>query len=348
MNKNSKNSFGNNSPMIVWALFVARSKEFYRDRGALIWSLIFPACVIAAIAFAFSGEDQKLFRVGVYQAEDQEITHSLVNEPYVIAITYTSLEKALIRLRHHQVDLLLSAEQPGFYWVNEKSSKGRVLEQLLTANNTREYSRQTVSGRQVRYVDWVIPGVLSMNVMFGALFGIGFVIVRYRKNGVLKRLQATPVTALQFLTAQVLSRLLLLISAVSIVYIGCNFFLNFIMLGSYINLFIVAALGIFSMISLALIVASRTSSEELANGLLNFVSFPMLLLSEVWFALDDAPQWLVTISNLFPLTHMVQAAREIMINGENLATIGHHLWILVAMSVVFMAIAAYLFRWNEK
>ena len=348
MNKNENSRVAKNSLHIIWALFVARSKEFYRDRGALIWSLIFPACVVAAISFAFSGDDQKLFRVGVYQAGEQVASQPLLNEPYVIAVTYTDLDKALVRLRHHQLDLLLSTEQPNDYWVNANSSKGQVLEQLLKSKGHQAYSRQSVTGRQVRYVDWVIPGVLSMNVMFGALFGIGFVIVRYRKNGVLKRLQATPVTSLQFLTAQILSRLLLLMTAASIVYIGCNYFLNFIMLGSYVNLLLVAALGIFSMISLALIVASRTSSEELANGLLNFVSFPMLLLSEVWFSLDNAPQWLVTISNLFPLTHMVQAAREIMINGENLAAISHHLWILIAMSVVFMGIAAFMFRWNER
>lgn len=348
MNNNSRNVTRNNGFLIIWALFVARSKEFYRDRGALIWSLVFPACVVAAIAFAFSGEDQKIFRIGVFQTEATEVSHSLIKQPFVIAVPYVNLDKALLRLRHHQIDMILSATQPAYYWVNESSSKGQVLEQLLTANSTQEYTRQTVAGRQVRYVDWVIPGVLSMNVMFGALFGIGFVIVRYRKNGVLKRIQATPVTALQFLTAQVLSRLTLLLCAATIVYIGCNYFLNFIMLGSYINLFIVAFLGIFSMISLALIVASRTSSEELANGLLNFVSFPMMLLSEVWFSLDNAPDWLVTISSLLPLTHMVQAAREVMINGEGLAAISHHLWILVAMSAVFMVIAACLFQWNEK
>jgi len=134
----------------------------------------------------------------------------------------------------------------------------------------------------------------------------------------------------------------------TVVYIGCDLFLNFVMLGSYLTLILVAVLGIFSMITLALIIASRTSSEELANGLLNFVSFPMLLLSEVWFSLDNAPAWLVAVSQCFPLTHMVQAARDIMINGAGFMAVSHHILVLAVMSVVFLTIAAYLFRWNER
>jgi len=336
---------------IIWALFVTRTKEFYRDRGALLWSMMLPICIVAAIAFAFSGKEQVLFKVGVYQSGTMiTITEPLLEQPYVQRVDYDDFEQALLRVQHHQLDLLLAADQPGKYWINESSAKGSAVEKLLLAKFDADasWAREAVSGQQVRYVDWVIPGVLGMNTMFGALFGIGFVIVRYRKNGVLKRLQVTPVTPLEFLTAQVLSRLLVMMITAAVVYVGCDLFLNFVMLGSYLTLILVAILGIFSMITLALIIASRTSSEELANGLLNFVSFPMLLLSEVWFSLDNAPAWLVAVSQCFPLTHMVQAARDIMINGAGFMAVSHHILVLTAMSGVFLAIAAYLFRWNER
>ncbi len=334
---------------VIWALLVARTKEYYRDRGALVWSLVFPVCVIAAIALSFSEDAQEVFRVGVYQPTGStQLELQLLDEPFIKRIEYVDMEQALERVRLHQLDLLVSAEQPGAYWINELSTKGKAAEQLLLGEGRKSLLRQSVSGREVRYVDWVIPGVLGMNVMFGALFGIGFVIVRYRKNGVLKRLQVTPVTPLQFLTAQVISRLVVLLISVILVYIGCNLFLDFVMLGNYLSLLLVAFLGIFAMISLALIVASRTASEELANGLLNFAAFPMMLLSEVWFSLDDAPDWLVWVSQCMPLTHLVQGAREIMINGASFGDVSHHIWTLLAMCVVFLATAAMLFRWNEK
>lgn len=334
---------------VVWALAVARSKEFYRDRTTMIWALVFPVCVIAAISISFSQGDQEIFKVGIYKpAGGASSSQLIVNEPYVTAVEYQDFDKALERIRHHQLDMLLSTEQPQHYWINDSSTNGMVLEKLMLAASDKEFVRESVSGRQVRYVDWVIPGVLGMNVMFGALFGIGFVIVRYRKNGVLKRLQATPITALHFLTAQVLSRMAMLMVVAILVYAVCNYFLNFLMLGNYFTLLLVAILGIFSMISLALIVASRIASEELANGLLNLLTFPMMLLSEVWFALDDAPDWLVGVSNLLPLTHMVKAAREIMINGSSLMAVSTHLWVMALMSVIFLGIAAFLFRWREK
>jgi len=333
---------------VVRALFVARNKEFYRDRGTLGWSFLMPFVVIAAIGFAFSGNDQSLFKVGVYlPSPDARLESPFLRESYIHRINYQDFDTALDRVKHFQLDLLLSAEQPGEYWINEKSKNGKVIEQLLLGKKMRTMQRHGVTGREIRYIDWLIPGVLGMNFMFGALFGIGYVIVRYRKNGVLKRLQVTPVTPLQFLTAQVLSRLFLLTTSGAIIYLGCNLLFSFVMLGSYVDLFVVGLVGAFAMITMGLIISSRTASEELANGLLNLLSFPMMLLSEVWFSLDDAPRWLHVISDCLPLTHMVKAAREIMLNGTPLTDLGYHIWILVIMCIVFLIIASMLFRWNE-
>jgi ABC-type multidrug transport system permease subunit len=332
----------------VRALFVARNKEFYRDKGTLGWSFLMPFVVIAAIGFAFSGNDQSLFKVGVYlPSPEARLDLPFLQESYIHRINYQDFDTALDRLKHFQLDLLLSAAQPGKYWINRNSGNGKVIEELLLGGKMRSMERLTVTGREIRYIDWLIPGVLGMNFMFGALFGIGYVIVRYRKNGVLKRIQVTPVTPLQFLTAQVLSRLFLLMTSGAIIYLGCNLLFGFVMLGSYLDLFVVGLVGAFSMISMGLIISSRTASEELANGLLNLLSFPMMLISEVWFSLDDAPRWLHVISDCLPLTHMVKAAREIMLNGTGLADLGYHIWILVIMCVVFLILASLLFRWNE-
>ena len=334
---------------VVRALFIARNKEFYRDKGTLGWSFLMPFVVIAAIGFAFSGNDQSMFKVGVYlpSSPEPQLELPFLQESYIDRIDYRDFDVALERLKHFQLDLLLSAGQPGSYWINDNSRNGKVIETLLLGSKTRSMERNTVTGREIRYVDWLIPGILGMNFMFGALFGIGYVIVRYRKNGVLKRIQVTPVTPLQFLTAQVLSRMFVLITSGTIIYIGCDLLFGFVMLGSYLDLLIVGLVGAFSMISMGLIISSRTASEELANGLLNLLSFPMMLISEVWFSLDDAPQWLHVISNCLPLTHMVKAAREIMLNGTGLEALGYHIWILVIMCFVFLILASILFRWNE-
>src|SRR5271169_2741076 len=96
------------------------------------------------------------------------------------------------------------------YWINENSPNGYLLERIFQNRIVPGYERRTVQGRQIRYVDWVVPGILAMNMMFSCLFGVGYVIVRYRKNGFLKRLKATPLNSFEFLSAQMVSRLILI------------------------------------------------------------------------------------------------------------------------------------------
>ena len=191
-----------------------------------------------------------------------------------------------------------------------------------------------------------MPGVIAMNIMWGALFGIGYVIVRYRKFGVLKRLRATPVTAVEFLTAHIMSRLWLLLAVNTVIFIAMDYFVNFRMLGSYLNLFIVFALGCICLICCGLVVAARISSEEVANGLLNLFSWPMMFLSGVWFSLEGAHPWMQKFALLLPLTHVTDAAREIMIDGAGLAQIADHLLVLVVTSVVLLVIGAWIFQWE--
>ena len=221
-----------------------------------------------------------------------------------------------------------------------------MLERMLRGATSVPYTKQAVTGREIRYVDWLIPGLLSMNMMFSALFGVGYVIVRYRKNGVLRRLRATPVTAFEFLAAQVVSRLWLILGITAIVYVGSDLVVGFSMFGSYLDLLILFTLGSVTMISLALLVAARVSSEELAGGLLNMITWPMMFLSGVWFSLEGLNPYIRDIAQLLPLTHLIEGARAIMLDGAHLSDISGDVITLAVMSVVFLALGAYTFRWE--
>lgn len=324
------------------AIFIARNIEFYRDRSALSWSFIFPLLIIIGCVFAFSKPDDSVFKVGTLGA----IESPWLQENYLQIIEYQTADDALQRIQHHQLDLLIKASQPPEYWINPESKKSLAAEQLLAAAHPN-WQQQQLSGRAVRYVDWVMPGVLGMNMMFGALFGAGYVIVRYRRNGVLKRLQATPITALQFLSAQMSSRLLIVAAVNAIIFIGCYMTLDLLVLGSLFDLLLILILGSLSMIAMGLLISCRTANEELAGGLLNAGSWPMMFLSDVWFSLDNAPTWMIWMADWLPLTHIVKAARAVMVEGASLGEISHHLLWLAVMTAVFIVLAAGLFRWNK-
>jgi ABC-type multidrug transport system permease subunit len=333
----------------IYALFVARNIEFFRDRSALAWSVLLPVLIIVGFAYAFTEENPEKFKVALIASSQNSIANEQFKSTrFVKFIEVSDIESSLPKIERHQVDLLFDANTRN-YWVNQTSPNGYIVEKLLIAafaDSGQVLRRNLLQGDAVRYLDWVIPGVIAMNMMWGALFGIGYVIVRYRKMGVLKRLRATPVTPVEFLTAQIMSRLWLLLVLNVLIYAGMDYFVDFRMIGSYLDLFIVFTLGCICLICCGLVIAARISSEEVANGLLNLISWPMMFLSGIWFSLEGAHPWMQKLALILPLTHVTDAAREIMIDGAGLAQIADHLLVLGLSSVVLLAIGAKIFRWE--
>jgi ABC-type multidrug transport system permease subunit len=333
----------------IYALFVARNIEFMRDRSALAWNVLLPVLIIFVFAYAFTEDNPEKFKVGlVADGALQAAAARFRDTRYIKFIEFDSAQANLHKVERHQVDLLFDAGG-NRYWINRTSPNGYIVEKLLIAayaDSAAKLRKILVEGDEVRYIDWVIPGVIGMNIMFGALFGIGYVIVRYRKFGVLKRLSATPVTAMEFLSAQILSRLWLLLVVNLVIFIAMDQFVDFRMHGSYFNLLLVFVLGCVNLICCGLVVAARISSEEVANGVLNLFSWPMMFLSGVWFSLEGAHPLMQKFALLLPLTHITEAAREIMIDGVGIIGIADHLLVLGASSVILLWIGARIFRWE--
>jgi len=330
----------------------ARSLEFIRDKSAVGWNVIFPVLLVLGLAYVFSGPGQPMFKVGVLApagaALDAKL-HPFLATPQVQFYREEPGDPALHKVQLQRIDMLADfTVTPGRYWVNEQSPKGKLLEQLLRGAGGDALQRQATSGAEARYVDWVTPGVLGMNMMFGCLFGIGYVIVRYRKNGYLKRLNATPLRAFEFLLAQLLSRLLLIVVVNCAVFMACRLLLHLRMEGSYWNLLLLTTLAVFSMIAMGLVVSARISSEELAGGILNVIATPMMVVCGVFFSIDGAPHILQMVAQLLPLTHLINGARAIMLDGAGLREIAPNLLALAAMSAVYLVLGAALFKWRQS
>ncbi|HAN81517.1 MAG TPA: ABC transporter permease [Gammaproteobacteria bacterium] len=325
------------------AIFIARNLEYLRDRASFGWNLVFPVLIVFALAVVFSGPPRALF---VVTAIGTEALPEMVNFPGIEMVSDQE-EKALDRLSRQQTDLVLKIVDGGSvgYWVNGNSASGAILELLLKYTEDRPLQREETDGAAIRYVDWVVPGILGMNMMYSALWGVGYVIVRYRQSGYLRRLKATPLTKLEFLSAQVLSRLLVTLTASAIVFVGTNLMLDYKMVGSIILLLITALIGGLAMITLGLAIACRTESKEFADGLLNAITFPMLLLSDVWFSLDGSPEWVQMIAQVLPLTHVLEAARAVMLDDAGFTDIAPNLGLLCGFCAVGMGISVRLFRW---
>ncbi|MEJ2575400.1 MAG: ABC transporter permease [Gammaproteobacteria bacterium] len=325
----------------------ARLPEFYRDRASLLWNIAMPILLILGFAFVFTGEDEDLFTVAVLgDAADSPFAAT----PHVRFVPLNALAPGLEKLRRHQYDLLIDVRAAPRYWLNDSAPKGALAERLLLGSYAQAApimpTRQTVAGAAIRYVDWLLPGVLAMNLMFSCLWGVGWVVVRYRKNGVLRRLQATPLTAFEFLAAQVAARLVIVLAVTTVVYVAALWLIGFRMQGSHGLLFLTFLVGSACLTSVGLLVAARLRTEELADGLLNLLSWPQLILSGVWFSLEGVNPAARALAQAFPLTHLVDAARRIMLDGAGLAEVGPQLAILAGLTLALLAAAARMFRWN--
>jgi ABC-2 type transport system permease protein len=216
-------------------------------------------------------------------------------------IQYEDLNKGIDKVKHHQMDMLIDVSGAPKYWVNSTSPNGYLLERIIWGTEGNHFERQAVEGAEIRYVDWFLPGILGMNMMFACLFGVGFVIVRYRKNGFLKATQSNAIGRISISVRATGFEVLLLVMVITtIVYAGCNIFIKFNMQGSYWDLLLVNSLGAMSMISIGMLIASRTASEEFAGGILNVMTWPMMLLSGAWFSLEGAKTWVKVCGSTFP------------------------------------------------
>lgn len=330
----------------IGALFYARNLEFVRDRAALVWNLVFPLLLVIGFSLIFSGPPKPLVQIGVLGALPAAY-QPLQRIPLLKLLPYDDEGRGQLKVRHHQLDLLLAPAR-GRYWVNPDAPQGAMAEYLLRQAVSVPLHKETLSGQAIRYGDWLLPGVIGMNLMFSGLFGVGFVIVRYRKNGVLKRLRATPLSAAEFLCAQLLSRVLITLVVSLLVFLVAYWLLGVPLLGSGWLLLLIALAGGTAMASLGLLIAARIQNEELASGLLNLISLPMMFLSGVWFSLEGAPPWLQSIGARLPLSQIIEAARAVMLEGAGWQQVAGPLAQVMLFALLCVALGAMLFKWSAK
>jgi len=335
----------------IWSVTKARAREFYRDRASLSWNFVFPVLIVIGFYFIFSNDNPTIYKVGYYSAPHAKVTKEQVAffQTKFIEFIATDKEKGLNNVRKHKFDMLIALDNSVQFWINSSSKNGYFLEKVLRGSDLKsDVIKGSVEGKEVNYVDWVFPGILAMNVMFSCLWGVGYVLVKYRQDGYLKRLRATPLRAFEFLLNQVLARYVISLFVTSIVFFGCKIFIGFEMQGSYLDLFIVFSAGVFCLISIGLLVACRTTSKEFSDGILNIVSWPMMFLSGVWFSLEGSNEIMILLSKLLPLTHMVDAGRQIMIEGATLTDVWLNVVVLIAMSFVLLVLSSIMFKWTEE
>jgi len=338
----------------MFQLALARMREFYREPEAVFWVFGFPIVLAFALGLAFRNTGPGKLQVGVAAGSgDSALVSVLDSSPRLVATVLDSAT-ARTRLRTGRIALLVVPGDPLVYrYDTTRTESGlarlQVDEVVQRARGRRDVAAvrdDRVVAPGSRYIDYLIPGLLGMNLLGSGIWGVGFSVVQARQKKLLKRYMATPMKRSHYLLSFILSRLVFLIVEIGfLVGFGWLMF-GVVVRGSLATLGGVAILGAFSFAGLGLLVASRARTIEGVSGLMNLVMLPMWILSGTFFSYSRFPDAMIPFVKALPLTALNDALRAVMIDGAALATLSAPLAIVIAWGAISFVIALRIFRWR--
>lgn len=338
----------------VVELTIARFREFVREPEALFWVFAFPVLMAAALGLAFRNQAPQPIPVGVEAGQHAAAYVERLGQDPQLAPREVAAGDVERALRNGTVHLVIVPGDPPAYRYDPQRPETRLARLAADAALQRAAGRHdafapeemTEVPRGSRYIDWVLPGLLGMNIMGTGLWGIGFSIVQARTRKLLKRLIATPMRRSHYLLAHVLARLAFLgLEAGALVGFGVLVF-GTPVAGGVVTLAVLCLMGALSFGGLGLLVASRARTIEAVSGWMNVVMLPMWLLSGVFFSSENFPNAMQPFIQALPLTALNDALRASMIDGQGLATMLPDIGVLVFWGVVPFVIALRVFRWR--
>jgi ABC-type multidrug transport system permease subunit len=335
----------------LFQLTSMRFRLFLREPEAIFWTFLFPILLAMGLGIAFRNRPADVLQVGATTAQ---LTQALAGDKGLTAATMD--EAAGTRALATGNILLLAIQRPEgieykFDDTNPDARTARLVADraIQTAAGRHEAVRaedQLVHETGARYIDFVVPGLLGMNLMGSAMWGLGFSIVDARQKKLLKRMVASPMPRWQFLASFLLSRLLLLIVEV-VVFLGFSRLVFGVPFrGALWELALLCVLTSLSFSAIGLLVSSRAKTMEAVSGLMNLVMLPMWILSGIFFSATRFPAVIQPLVRALPLTAAIDALRGNMLQGMSLGQLAAPVAILLVWAAAAFAVSLRIFRWR--
>jgi ABC-2 type transport system permease protein len=332
----------------------SRVREFLREPEAIFWVFAFPLLMTVALGFAFRAKPPDRIPVAVAAGPHaQERAGALAKSP-VLLVRVEAPRQASDDLRRGKVTLVVEGDAQPVYRFgatrpDARTARLEVDEALQHAAGRRDViaaREEHVTQQGSRYIDFLVPGLLGMNLMGTGMWGVGFSIANARMKKLLKRLIATPMRRSHYVLAQFLSRLCFLGLEVTVLVAFGWIVFNVAVHGSLATFAILSLIGGFAFSGIGLLVASRARTLEAVNGLMNFVMLPMWICSGVFFSYERFPDAAKPLIRALPLTALNDALRAVMNDGAGWLQIWTQVAILAAWGLASFAVGLRIFRWQ--
>jgi ABC-type multidrug transport system permease subunit len=336
-------------------LTLTRVREFLREKEAVFWVFVFPVLMTFALGIAFRNTAPDKTPVAIEADTKATETANLLSRSPDITATVLSADQAAQALRSGKVAIVVKAKNDAFEYhfdpTRPESRTARLLvDDVLQRGKGRadvaKVGDQTITESGARYVDFLVPGLIGMNLMGSGLWGLGFTVVIARSRKILKRFAATPMRRSHYLLSFMLSRLVFLVLEVAAVLIFATLAFGFTVRGSWLSVALITGLGGFTFSGIGLLVAARPTTIEGVSGLMNFIMLPMWLLSGTFFSSERFPQVLQPFIQALPLTALNNILRALMNEGASLSSNWVPIAVLLTWCVVSFVIALKIFKWQ--
>lgn len=352
MTDNSDDGYRVHGPF--FELTVARIRELVREPEAVFWVFIFPIVLAAILALAFRSRPPDALPVGIAAGPHAEARLAVLSGMPDLRARILPESDARAALARGRIVLIVSADDPPSYVYDPAQPEGRTARLAVDAALQRAAGRadaftavvKEIQEPGARYVDFLVPGLLGMNLMGTGMWGIGFSLVVARNGNLLKRLVAAPARRSHVLGAQLASRLIFLVPEAGALLLFAHFVLGVPVHGSVLLLTAISLVGALSFSGLGLLAAARPTTIEGVSGIMNLVMVPMWIFSGIFFSTERFPPAMQPFVQALPLTALNDSLRRVMLEGAGLVPLLHELALLAAWGALSFAVAVKVFRWQ--
>jgi ABC-type multidrug transport system permease subunit len=340
-------------------LLMARAKEMWREPEVIFWVFGFPILLALGLGIAFRNKPAEVIRVAIVAGEGAAQARDLLEAATQKSSVHAEVlpqPAAFNQFRLGKYDLVVIPKAGGGLEyrydparpesVLARAAVNDALQAAAGRKDALPTSAKTSSEPGARYIDFLIPGLLGMNLMNSGMWGVGFALVEMRQRKLLKRFVATPMRRGDFLLALASSRLLLMLVELTLLLGFGVLAFQMRLLGSWASVILISAVGALSFGGLGLLTASRAQKIETVSGLINLVMMPMWLFSGVFFSYERFPAIIHPFIKVLPLTALNDALRATILEGATLAAQGTRLLVLLLWGTLSYLLALRWFRWT--
>jgi ABC-2 type transport system permease protein len=369
----------------LFQLILAHIKEIIREPGVLFWGILFPILMSVGLGLAFAKKADSVRKIAyvvtgekgknnsdtmimsyLLKASDKTVDPDNRSKVFRITLQDEKLGKttflmqqmdwqsAIVELKRGSINLILTEENGQLEYHFDPVNPDAQLSHLLLS---RILSRKEIIGQKndefikpltlqgTRYIDFLIPGLIGMGIMMSSLWGLSYGIIEKRSKKLLRRMIATPMKRSNLLISLITVRTAMNFIEGLLLFIFTYYAFNIRIQGSILALFAIFISSNIAFAGIAVFISSRTAKTEIGNGLINFVVFPMMLLSGIFFSYHNFPDWSISVIQKLPLTMVADGIRSIFIEGAGMAQMIMPCCILSAIGIVFFGIGLKIFRW---